>query len=144
MAGCEALGARAAPATPGPAAGGGWDLGAAGLAARSRGSGGSWFADVHLKSGRDREKGSGGSRRPDPRLRCLTPRFGLATAGPVRAGSLSSSVRPGAVPQFGPKRSPGFSVRHLHPARVAEAPSSLSAADLHANCVWEKFFNWQN
>lgn len=36
------------------------------------------------------------------------------------------------------------SVRYLHPARVAKAPSSLPTADLHANYVWEKFFNWQN
>lgn len=35
-------------------------------------------------------------------------------------------------------------VQHLHPALVAKAPSSLPTADLHANYVWEKFFNWQN
>ena len=39
---------------------------------------------------------------------------------------------------------PGFSAGSLHPGRIAEAPSSFSAPGLHANCVWEKFFNWQN
>lgn len=38
----------------------------------------------------------------------------------------------------------GVLAQHLHPSRILEAPSSLSAAALHANCVWEKFFNWQN
>lgn len=47
-------------------------------------------------------------------------------------------------PHVGPMMSLGFSAWRLHPGRVAEAPSSFSAADLHANCVWEKFFNWQD
>lgn len=46
--------------------------------------------------------------------------------------------------RMGRLRGNRFFVRDLHPAPVAKAPSSLPTADLHANYVWEKFFNWQN
>lgn len=114
-------------------------MGAALLAARSRGPGGDWLADVPFESGRDPGRGPG---RPPPvnrgaalfnvQISALSPE--LVRTSPARSRG----------PHVGPKMSLGFSAWCLHPGRVAEAPSSFSAADLHANCVWEKFFNWQD
>lgn len=141
--GGAALGARAAPAAP--RAGLGRALGSVERWPHSCGLGGGRLQDVPSES-RGVRRRIWRPRRLDTRLRYLTPRFWLMTAGSVRAGPLARPCAPGAVPLPGSPAPLAFGVfcPALHSTPVAEAHSSLPAADLHANCVWEKFFNWQN
>lgn len=119
------------------------ECGAVGRIEHSRGLGGGRLRDVSSES-RGVRRRIWRPRRLDTRLRYLTPRFWLMTAGSVRAGPLARPCAPGAVllPGSPAPLASGVFCPALHPTPVAEAHSSLPAADLHANCVWEKFFNW--